>query len=1041
MRKLSCVNSCRFRPTRKLLARPTSPVMRAEQADRPGHRRCGQARVEIVVGRSPGRAESSHVTCVSTVSCGSGDGQRLVVRRHQRRRRRPNAAPAAASSAPSVAAASAWAAAASRSARDRRPAAPTRATGTTQINASYDRTASSSPVPAHGFSSVPDCSGVVDALSICAFGGYIRHAWRTTSSRCCTEKRVFPPPADFAARAAGQVDGRVRGALRARRGRSRGLLGRGGAPPRLDRSRSPQILDESKAPFVRWFADGKLNLAANCLDRHLPTRGDKPALIWVGEPGDRRTLTYRELHAEVCRAANALTRARRQGRRSRRHLPADDPRAGDRDARLRAHRRHALGHLRRLLRRPPSAIASTTPAQAHHHRRRRLAARQGRAAQGQRRRARSSTAAAPSRRSWSSRAPKSRWRWSSSATCAGSRRSPTASAEHDAPSRSTPSIRCSSSTPRARPASRRASCTRPAATRVQAQYTTRLVFDLRDDDVYWCTADIGWVTGHSYVVYGPLVNGATVGDVRRRARLPGQGSLLGDHREGALHHLLHGADRDPRLHALGRRVAGASTICRRCACSASVGEPINPEAWMWYRRVIGGDRCPIVDTWWQTETGAIMISPLPGATPTKPGSCTRPLPGIVADVVDKRASRARPTTAATSCVRRPWPSMLRTIWGDPDRYVKTYFSEIFVDGSRSTSPATARAATRTATSGSWAASTTCSTSPATGSARWRSRARSSATRDVAEAAVVGRPDELKGQAVVAFVTLKAGRTPSDAVKQALREHVVARDRRAGAARGDPLHRGAAQDALGQDHAPPAQGDRRRRRRSRATSPRSRTWPSSTVSRRATKSNYTSSFVKRARSHRCRGRRRGRCAGGAPSARSCLPPPPRSAADAEPAAGRRSAHRPAAPNLRRRSPFFWRQTRSRAHRTAARVGRTNATRGTLAGAAHRLVAARRSRNSCKRPELLAQQHVDRAGAAVGGPRGAEGEHAVADAPARQPHLQSLLEHRDALLGAVAAAVDDEHAAPPVAARRVRNFSTSTRASSLVKPCRSRCACTA
>ena len=221
--------------------------------------------------------------------------------------------------------------------------------------------------------------------------------------------------------------------------------------------------------------------------------------------------------------------------------------------------------------------------------------------------------------------------------------------------------------------SRRASCTRPAATSPARYATTKWVFDLKDDDVYWCTADIGWVTGHSYVVYGPLANGATVRDVRRRAGLAAEGSLLGDHRALRRDDLLHRADGDPRVHAWGTEWPAKHDLST-LRLLGSVGEPINPEAWMWYHQHIGGERCPIVDTWWQTETGAIMITPLPGITRTKPGSATQPFPG--------HQGRDPATTTATPvdvgggllALTRPWPAMLRGIYGDPERYVKQYWS-------------------------------------------------------------------------------------------------------------------------------------------------------------------------------------------------------------------------------------------------------------------------------------------------------------------------------------------------------------------------------
>ncbi len=231
--------------------------------------------------------------------------------------------------------------------------------------------------------------------------------------------------------------------------------------------------------------------------------------------------------------------------------------------------------------------------------------------------------------------------------------------------------------------------------------TMRWVFDLKDDDIYWCTADIGWVTGHSYTVYGPLAAGATVVMYEGAPNFPENDrfwQVIEKYKVSifytaptAIRTFIKWGDSWVKKHDLSSlRLLG------------SVGEPINPEAWMWYRKVIGGDRCPIVDTWWQTETGGIMISPMPGATAAKPGSATFPLPGIAADVVTRDGKSVGANQGGLLIVRKPWPGMLRTIYRDPDRYKSNYFSQI--DGA--ILPATARVATRTATSGSWDAWTT-----------------------------------------------------------------------------------------------------------------------------------------------------------------------------------------------------------------------------------------------------------------------------------------------------------------------------------------------
>jgi acetyl-CoA synthetase len=297
-------------------------------------------------------------------------------------------------------------------------------------------------------------------------------------------------------------------------------------------------------------------------------------------------------------------------------------------------------------------------------------------------------------------------------------------------------------------------------------YTTKMVFDLKDEDTYWCTADVGWVTGHSYVLYGPLANGATTvmyegaPDSPEPDRLwriiEKYGVTVFYTAPTAIRAFIRWGDEWPKKHDL-----------RSLRLLGTVGEPINPEAWMWYQRVIGGGQCPIVDTWWQTETGAIMISPLPGATPTKPGSCTRPLPGIAADVVTREGTSCGPNEGGYLVVRKPWPSMLRTIYGDPARYEK-YWSEIpgiyFAgDGSR-----------RDDDGYFWVMGRIDDVVNVAGHRLGTMEVESALVShaDVAEAAVVGRPDDLKGQGLVAFVTLKKSVAPDKDRARALKDHVA-----------------------------------------------------------------------------------------------------------------------------------------------------------------------------------------------------------------------------------------------------------------------------
>jgi acetyl-CoA synthetase len=293
------------------------------------------------------------------------------------------------------------------------------------------------------------------------------------------------------------------------------------------------------------------------------------------------------------------------------------------------------------------------------------------------------------------------------------------------------------------------------------------VFDLKEEDTYWCTADIGWVTGHSYIVYGPLANGATSLMYEGVPNWPEWDRfwrIVDKYQVNifytaptAIRAFIKAGEQWPRKHKLtSLRLLG------------TVGEPINPEAWMWYHRVIGKERCPIVDTWWQTETGAIMITPLPGATPTKPGSATRPLPGIVADVVSRDGQSVPPNAGGYLVIKRPWPSMLRTIYGEPERYTRQYWSEIanvyFTgDGAR-----------RDENGYFWIMGRVDDVVNVSGHRLGTMEVESALVShpSVAEAAVVGRPDDVKGQAIAAFVTLETGRPATDDLKQELRQHVA-----------------------------------------------------------------------------------------------------------------------------------------------------------------------------------------------------------------------------------------------------------------------------
>jgi acetyl-CoA synthetase len=290
---------------------------------------------------------------------------------------------------------------------------------------------------------------------------------------------------------------------------------------------------------------------------------------------------------------------------------------------------------------------------------------------------------------------------------------------------------------------------------------------LKDEDTYWCTADIGWVTGHSYIVYGPLQNGATSLMYEGAPNCPEPDrfwSIIARHKVNvfytaptAIRTFLKWGDEWPKKHDMSSlRLLG------------TVGEPINPEAWMWYRETIGGNRCPIVDTWWQTETGHIMLTPIPGAIATKPGSATKPFPGVVAEIVSMDGKPVPDGSGGFLVIKRPWPGMLRTVYGDPDRYVKNYWSQIpgmyFTgDGARKDKDGYF-----------WFMGRVDDVLYVSGHRLSTMEVESAlvAHEAVAEAAVVGRPDDLKGQAISAFVTLEQGRQPTAELKEELRKWVA-----------------------------------------------------------------------------------------------------------------------------------------------------------------------------------------------------------------------------------------------------------------------------
>jgi len=534
-----------------------------------------------------------------------------------------------------------------------------------------------------------------------------------------------------------------------------------------------------KEPFAKWFVGGQLNVNYHCLDRHLGTAtANKAALIWEGEPaapgkpGEQRTLTYKQLHHEVCLCANVLKRnGLKKGDRVLIYMPMviESAVAMLACARLGAVHSVVFGGFSAQSvadRIQDSQARFVITADGGFRRGAVVPLKQNvdealnlKDAQGELlaktiervlvlRRAENKVEMQAGRDVW----------WHEEllhvdAHC------PAAKMDSEAPLFI---LYTSGSTGKPK-----GILHTTGGYLLYAKLTTRYVFDLRPEDVYWCTADIGWVTGHSYVVYGPLANGATSLMYEGAPNFPEPDrfwSIVEKYGVSVLYTaptairaFMKWGVEWPRKHDLSSlRLLG------------TVGEPINPEAWIWYHQVIGGKRCPIVDTWWQTETGGMMITPLPGATPTKPGSATLPFFGIVPEVVDDNGNAVPRNCGGKLVIRKPWPGMLRGLWGDPERYRSVYWGE--VKGSYFTGDGC-----RQDRDGYfWIVGRIDDVLNVAGHRIGTAEVESAlvSNQKVAEAAVVGRPDSLKGQALVAFVTLKTGVAATPELREELRLHVA-----------------------------------------------------------------------------------------------------------------------------------------------------------------------------------------------------------------------------------------------------------------------------
>ena len=526
-----------------------------------------------------------------------------------------------------------------------------------------------------------------------------------------------------------------------------------------------KVLDDAEAPFYRWFTGGRTNMSYNCLDRHCETwRKNRAAIVWEGEPGEQRILTYQELLRAVQRFASVLkSQGYGAGDRAILYMPM----VPELPVAMLACARLGITH---------SVVFAGFSAEALKTRILDLEAGVVITADGGWRRGKvvplkpavdEALEECPSvrkvivyRRAGNAvemHAGRDAWWHDVDADASEDCPAAELDAEH-------PLYVLYTSGTTGKP---KGIVHTTGGYQLQVSMAMRWVFDIKDEDTYWCAADVGWVTGHSYIVYGPLLVGTTTVMYEGAPDFPEPDRfwrIVDKYKVNVFYtsptairaFIKFGEDYPGRHDLSSLRLLG------------SVGEPINPSAWEWYHRVIGGSRCPIVDTWWQTETGSIMVSPLPGSTPLKPGSGTFALPGIAADVVDMEGNSVPPGGEGYLVIRKPWPSMFRTLWGDPGRFIQTYWSQIpgiyFVGD----------AARRDEDGYLWVLGRVDDVMNVSGHRLSTAELESTLVRheSVAEAAVVGMPDELTGQAVIAFVTPIQGYDPTDELAAELREWVA-----------------------------------------------------------------------------------------------------------------------------------------------------------------------------------------------------------------------------------------------------------------------------
>ncbi len=521
---------------------------------------------------------------------------------------------------------------------------------------------------------------------------------------------------------------------------------------------------EWKAPYAKWFVGGKINVCESCVDRHVREgRGNKAAIIWEGEPGENVTLTYRQLQREVCKFANVLLA---RGIKSKDRVLIYMPMVPEAAIAMLACARIGAVHsvvfggfsAESISDRLEDCKAKAVITTDGGYRRGSIVPLKANVDEALKRYKDVETVIVHQRTGDKVTMKKGRdVYWHEEAAQVSAIHEPKGfDSEH-------PLFILYTSGSTGKPKG----ILHTSGGYLTGAYTTcKYIFDMQEDDVYWCTADVGWITGHSYIVYGPLANGVTQVMYEGAPNFPDFGRFW-DIVEKYSVSIFYTAPTAIRAFIKAGDEFPDSRDLSSLRLLGTVGEPINPEAWMWYHEKIGGGRCPIVDTWWQTETGAIMISPLPGCTPTKPGTATLPFFGVDAAILDETGQECRADEGGKLVIRKPWPSMLRTIYGDKKRYRDTYWNDY--DGMY-----TAGDGARTDKKGNfWIVGRLDDVLNVSGHRLGTAEVESALVshKVVAEAAVVGRPHEIKGQGVVAFVTLKGNAKSSDALAKELRNHV------------------------------------------------------------------------------------------------------------------------------------------------------------------------------------------------------------------------------------------------------------------------------